>query len=455
MKSIQRIFGFLGAAIIVGLLLLGQNMGVVADYTQGPFSGFTAGTYGTGNDNSADTATRGLDIPACHSQDASLGDVFVQVYVVGTGDNAKVRMAISTNGGTSFSSFEWVNDDVTVKQDYPDVQLYKDCTESNAVKAVVVWQEKPDNGPQDWTIKARERSFRSNTWGSVLTVSNPIDNNYNIYPKVSTCSGNDLTFWNIVWQRKWDAVTTHGICCRRYNRDTNNEGLGNIENIATPGSSNDDYKHPATDCVVSTNDYEVVYIIYDEFHQGSSPDNKITLEYGSPDPSHTSDLSTTTVYVDTSDDGDLSQDYPDIAAVIDDPNIIVDCVWIENDNNDEVYHKRSTNGGISFGSETQIDDDGDMNLRAVAVDSYIISSTNPEIKRCHVVWTTGTNVYFRDKWSTNGTWNYGFGIQTNGATTQYDEEFVDISTSEPPYTSNITAYAVWDVQGTAVFFGTA
>jgi len=460
MEKHVGIVGSIGAMAILILLLFGSNMEAAADYIHGPFQGFTAGVYGNGNDDCADPATRGDVIPAYHTQDASLGNVFVQVYVVGSGNDAAIRLAISTNGGTSFAAFEWVSIDMNVKQDYPDVQLYKDTTDSNVVKAVVVWQEKPDDDSKDWCIKARERSFKTGTWGSVKSVSSTDlseNDNDNIYPKISTCSDNSVSYWNIVWQREWDGLTNrYGIYLRRYVRDTNNEGFNSIVTIAQPSDNDDDYKHPATDCIPDSTNYEVVYIIYDEYHSGETPDNIIKLTYGSPSGSSWGTFTASgNVQVDTSDDGDLSQDYPDIAVVEDGQNVIVDCVWIENDDNDEVKYKRSTNGGSGFGSEVLIDDDGYMSLRSVAVDSYIITSTNPDVKRCHVIWTTGTDVYYKDKWSTSGNWNYGFGPQTNGATTQYDETFVDISTSKPIGLSNITAYAVWDVDGTAVFFGWA
>jgi hypothetical protein len=97
-----------------------------------------------------------------------------------------------------------------------------------------------------------------------------------------------------------------------------------------------------------------------------------------------------------------------------------------------------------------------MSLRSVAVDSFIITTTDPVEKRCHVIWTTGTDVYFRDwvndlqgKWDSNE-----FDNQQDGATTQWEEYFVDASTSTYPSSNIITAYAVWGVEGTAVFFGT-
>ena len=456
------IVGSIGATAILILLLFGPNIGVVADYNQGPYLGFTAGVYGNGNDDCADPATRGDVIPAYHTQDASLGDVLVQVYVVGSGDDAAIRLAISTNGGTSFAAFEWVSSDMNVKQDYPDVQLYEDTTDSNAVKAVVVWQEKPDDDSKDWCIKARERSFKTGTWGSVKSVSNTDlseNDNDNIYPKISTCSDNSVSYWNIVWQREWDGLTNrYGIYLRRYVRDTNNEGFNSIVTIAQPSDNDDDYKHPATDCIPDSTNYEVVYIIYDEYHSGETPDNIIKLTYGSPSGSSWGTFTASgNVQVDTSDDGDLSQDYPDIAVVesADGQNVIVDCVWIENDNSDEVKYKRSTNGGSSFGSEVLIDDDGYMSLRSVAVDSCVsITKQNPlhSKERCHVIWTTGNDVYYRDRLGTDGNWGGNFGPQKDGATTQYNEAFVDVSTSAPT-PSSIIAYAVWDVSGTAVFFG--
>lgn len=456
------VIGAVGAVAIVALLLFGSYVEVVADYNQGPYLGFTAGVYGNGNDDCADPATRSDAIPAYHTQDASLDDVFVQVYVVGSGNDAAIRLAISTDGGTSFSAFEWVNSDMDVKQDYPDVQLYEDSTDNGAIKAVVVWQEKPDDDSRDWCIKARERSFKSGTWGSVKSVSSTDISEYdndNIYPKVSTCSGNSVSYWNIVWQREWDGLTNrYGIYLRRYIRDTNNEGFNSIVTIAQPSDNDDDYKHPATDCVPDSTNYELVYIIYDEYHSGETPDNIIKLTYGFPSGSAWGAFSALgNVQVDTSDDGDLSQDYPDIAVVRDGQSVIVDCVWVENDDNDEVKYKRSTDGGSSFGSEVLIDDDGDMSLRSVAVDSCIsiIYTFNPPriIGLCHVIWTTGTNVYYKDKTLVNGNWGNFDPNPVDGATTiQYDEDFVDISTSTS-IPSLITAYAVWDVDGTAVFFG--
>jgi hypothetical protein len=160
--------------------------------------------------------------------------------------------------------------------------------------------------------------------------------------------------------------------------------------------------------------------------------------------------------VDSSDDGDYSQNFPDIAAVKDGDDIILDCVWIENDDNDEVYYKRSTDGGNSFGNQIQIDDDGSMEFRSVAIDSYIsidYSSNPPEtLGLCHIIWSTGTDVYYKDKSLSNGTWEDFDDDPIDGATTGYNEEYVDVSTSAPT-PSIITAYAVWDVDGTAVFFG--
>jgi len=437
------LIGSIAAIATVVMLISISNMFVLADYTPGPYTGFTAGTYGIGYDNTADNATRGLEIEAYHTQDASLGSYFAQVYVVYTGDNAAIRIGISTNGGTSFSTFEWVSVDDQVKQDYPDVQIYEDSTDNDVVKIVVVWQEKPDDDSEEWEIKARERNCNTNTWSSVYDVSCTDfseDDNENILPKVSVCSDNSVSYWNVVWQREWDSLTNrYGIYLRRYIKDNNPGSFNTIVTIAQPSDNDDDYKHPATDCIPDSTNYEIVYILYDEYHSGDTPDNIIKLTYGSPFGSARGTFTTSgNVQVDTSNGGDGSQDYPDIAAVDDNGTIIVDCVWIENDDNDEVKHKRSINGGSSFGSETQIDDDAD-------------------IKRCHVIWTTGTDVYYRDWLSnaTTGVWNpSGFGSQTDGATTQYDEAFVDVSTSASSSTK-ITAYAVWDVEGTAVFFGYA
>ncbi len=177
------------------------------------------------------------------------------------------------------------------------------------------------------------------------------------------------------------------------------------------------------------------------------------LAYESPDTDIWSVISLSYTNVYSSDGGDYSQNFPDIAAVEVGEDIILDCVWIENDGyNDEVYYKRSSDGGGSFESQIQIDDDGFMELRSVAVDSFIVFS-DPPVKRCHVIWTTGDDVYFRDRIDDGtGDWKSNFEDQENGATTQWEEYFVDVSTSSPDSIS-ITAYAAWGVEGTAVFFG--
>jgi hypothetical protein len=295
-------------------------------------------------------------------------------------------------------------------------------------------------------------------WGSIQTVSNSIDSQQNIYPKVSTCSDpeNSVSYWNVVWQRESSTYSNRfSIFLRRYVRQTGTEYWRTIENVAITTSSNIDYKHPATDCVPEN--YETVFIIYDAYYSGSSPDNYIKLAYGSPSPNMGDAISLSYTNVDSSDDGDYSQNFPDIAAVKDGDDIILDCVWIENDGyNDEVYYKRSTDGGNSFGTEELIDDDGSMEFRSVAIDTFIstiYTYTPPRtIGLCHIIWSTGTDVYYKDKTLSLGTWDNFDNNPIPGATTEYNEEYVDVSTSAA-ISSVITAYAVWDVEGTAVFFG--
>jgi len=451
----KRIVSSFGAFAVLLMLFIGINNAVAIGYNG---TIFTAGYYGSGTDTPEDPATLSDVIPAYHPEDASLDDYVVEVYVVGSDNDAQIRIAISTNDGSSFSTFEWVAYDPEVKQDYPDVQLYEDVTDNYIVKAIVVWQERPDDDSEQWEIKAREREFQTNTWKTVKDVSDTgyqENDNANIYPKISTCSDNGASYWNIVWQRKWDGVNTYGIYMRRYIKDNNPGSFNSIVTIAQPSDNDDDFKHPATDCIPYSNNYEMIYIIYDEYHSGDTPDNIIKLKMGYPAGSARGAFSVSgNVDVNTSDDGDLSQDFPDIAVVESDDgkNIIVDCVWIENiDNNDEVKYKRSTNGGTSFSENYQISDDGYMSLRSVAVDSFVSPTVTGSVERCHVVWTTSTDVYFRDRFGIDGSWGF-FGSQTDGATTQYSETFVDVSTSATS-PSVITSYAVWQADGTAVFYG--
>lgn len=457
----KRKIWMLGAGAFLVLTLLCPN--VLAGYSNTThIAGYYGGEYPYGYD------------PACHPEISSLEQYVAIVFVSGSGNNAQIRMAYSSDYGNNFA-YDYVNIDPLVRQDYPDVKIYMDTTDSNEIKAVVVWQQKPIDDSEEWEIKAREWSFISSSWvTSVLSVSETShteDDNDNIYPKVSACSDNSVSYWNIVWQRDWDGLSNrYGIYLRKYTRDTSTEAFNPIYTIAYPNGWDDDYKHPALDCIPSVNYYEIVYVVYDEFHQGGDPDNIIKLTYGSPSGSAWGQFSPSgNTQVTNSTNGDLSQDFPDIAVVesADGNDIIVDCVWIENeDDNDRVFYARSSDGGQSIDDDCPfaIDDgnNGCMELRAVAIDmcvtTFLFEPYSHE--RCHVIWTSpkpygNRDVYYWDRLGSGGDWDelYICTAKVGANMVEFSETFVDASTSSTS-PSVIKAYATWQVQGTAVFFGT-
>lgn len=400
-------------------------------------------------------------IPACHPEISSLDQYVAIVFVHNTGNNAMVRLAYSTNYGQSFS-YQYLNNNDQVKQDYPDVSIYKDTSDDNAVKTVIVWQERPDDESEEWEIKAREWSFRTNTWStSVLSVSDTSyteNDNDNIYPKVSTCSDDSESYWNIVWQRDWDGYTNrYGIYLRVYIRNSGGEGFNIISTLDYPQSWDDNFRHPATDCIPNE-DNEDIYVVYDEFHDEGTPQYIIKIVYGNLDIAGNFDQIGTDNICEAYDQDEILG-YPDIAVIgpTSGAGNTVDCVWINHTNDNEiVQYSRSTTGGSTFADPSQISSDGSMELRAVAIDmneSYdpIIPKTQ---YRCHIIWTTAYDVYYRERTGSDASWNE-FGSPQDGATEEeYTEDFVDASTSEIS-PGAIGVYATWQVDGTAVFIGEA
>lgn len=477
-KKMKKKGIYISAIVTIVALLFLIPTTVLATYSgQILVAGYVPGS--SGEDPAADDGFT----PALHPQDSSCGNAnnhyVAVVYTIGTGDNARVRMAISNNGGSWFSSFVWVNTQ-EIKQDYADVQLYKDTVNQDHIRAVVVWQQQPTDESEEWEIKVREYDFVGSVWSTdVLDVSETDiseDDNDNIYPKVSVCSDNSVSYWNIVWQRDWDNLANrYGIYLRRFIRDSDDGDGGSFNDIFTiaePDDYDDDYRHPATDCILSA-DYEDVYIIYDEFHQGDPDDDRITLKYGSPsggEPDGVFSVSGTTTIA-TSTVGTYGLGYPDIAVVgrtvhkstgLGSGNT-VDCVWISNeDNNEEVEYARSSNGGADFTYIT-IDDNspgGDMSLRSVAIDMNISIVGGTPTYRCHIIWTTGSHIYYMDRVIDT---QFGYwddmpdpNDRERGTEDDYVETFVDASASykaSPPI--NVDVFATWQVSNTAVFFGRA
>ncbi len=453
----------LGLGMTVFILLLIPS-GILADFTD---ITFLAGWYGDGSSSPEDPLCPGeTDVaPAKHPQNAAFDDYLVVVYALGTGETDpnepgewifNIRLAISSNQGTSWSNFLWVDQDLNYQQDYPDVQIYQDfSSQGNPIKMVVVWQEKSADDSNEWVIKAREIDTNGNRDATIWTVSDSQDTQPNIYPKVSACSddSNDRTYWNVVWQRDY-YTDRFGVKLRRYVDQNNNPTFCAIDNIEVPSDSDEDFKHPATDCILSANNYQDVFIIYDVYYDGmdeQETDSIIRVKKGYPSGSPTGTFTISNSHnLATSTGGDYALGFPDIT--VDDPlnngnNVI--CVWIMNDGqNTNVNYNRSTNGGGSYTSGGVIATNGDMSLRSAAVEMIIYSSNNYKIA---FIWTNGYNIYYK-------TYDQvGWSSVLNGATTDRSEVFCDVALTydyvTPPGVWTIYIHAVWQDSGTAVWTG--
>ncbi|MDG6224518.1 MAG: hypothetical protein QCI82_03295 [Candidatus Thermoplasmatota archaeon] len=412
---------------------------------------------------------------AKHPQNDAWKQYVVSVYSMQTNQFFQgrfiwnIRLAISNDHGETWSIFEWVKLDSNNDQDYPDVHIYHDSTDL-ILKLVVVWQERPAVGGP-WKILARERFYlhQSGVWGSTYTVSEPGDQQDNIYPKVSTTSGSGgeqwVTYWNVVWQRYYFIHGTYGVKLNIFSRykvgNTITEGfVNNPQDIAVPTSSNEEYKHPATDCIFWS-DYdgifEVVYIIYEaKLPLVQDPEEppiqpyRVRVEGG--------DLSGVRgPYVRQVGPIDLdwgSSDnigYPDISVIgqTTGTGFTVDCVWVRSSN---VMYSQSTNSGGSYSTPLSIASNGDLSMRSVAIDSNKYSWGTYFNLKLVVIWTDGSDIYFRIRLGNDGQGWLPFQTTQTLSSGEALEDFVDVAVKMSSQNMFCYVHFVWQEASTAVWY---
>ena len=125
-----------------------------------------------------------------------------------------------------------------------------------------------------------------------------------------------------------------------------------------------------------------------------------------------------------------SPGYSNVPAIVVDHNNHIHVVWYDYiPNNCQVYYKRSTNGGITWGSKRLSWTPGDSKSPAIAADT----SNN-----IHVVWSDSTpsktEIYYKKSTNGGGTWGGVKRLTWNSGYSNYP--IVAVS-------SNFTIHVVW------------
>lgn len=398
----------------------------------------------------------GEGIEAKHPQNDAQGQYVHTVYSretnqpnpIGGGMVWNIRLAISMDWGQSWTYFEWVDYDVNVQQDYPDVDIYYDYPDGEW-KVIVVWQERPiDGGP--WGVKMRVRSGLSGggSWNSVNTISNSQTDS--IYPKTAGCSiqccpepPQSADSWrNVVWQTYHSQTGTYGIHCRVWSYSA---GLGDITDVGIPGSQDEEYKHPAISC----NTYEFgemghedVHLVYEHIIPGDLDAHKIEYQGGRIPWGSNVYPSSPTFGPDVVEEGSRNTPigYPDLWAY--GPASTsgeVHFVWMDNTNVEyrRRYWDNNENVWTFSNIETVSDNGSSGSLRCVAI--------KVKNQQCSVAWTDGWEIYFNKLTQTQGSWDdWDDDDEEQWTDNDNTDKFVDFSISatfDPPVI--LYSHVVW------------
>jgi len=256
--------------------------------------------------------------------------------------NSEIYYKLSTDGGIN-----WGTDTRLTNNSNYSIWPSIACSDTNVH---VVWSDDRDINSE---IYYKRSTDGGKTWGSDTRLTNAIY--YSSYPSI-VVSGN---FVHVVWTDQRDSneeiyyknSTDGGITWGVDTRLTNYYGASSYPTIAISGS--------------------LVHVIWED-------DRNSTLS--------------TEIYYKRSTDGGItwgsdtrltnnpeSSLSPSIAV----SGTIVHIVWYDSrDNNYEIYYKRSTDGGITWGADTRLTNDGSGSLNP----SIAVLGNN-----VHVVWHDGRN----------------------------------------------------------------
>ena len=409
------------------------------------------GEFGPGDAKHPENDAEGQYVLCVFSQETNQPDPYNGGHVW------NIRLAISFNYGVSWTYCEWVDPDVTVNQDYPDIDVYYDHVFKTMV-AVIVWQEKPISGGS-WQIKARERYGISGggTWGPTNVISQIDDTSDNIYPKVASCSIDDDSgeypenWWNVIWQRYYSETGTYGVKLRIRSYWT---GWSTINDIGIPSNSNEEYKHPAISCYCNgkaPSGYEDVHMVYEHIlptgelnaywieYQGGRV-NWYSNIYPTPPTYGPTPVQTGSRY--------SVMGYPDIWAYgpASSPGEI-HTVWMEGTT---IKYNRNCNGGSGSwtGVQTVSNSGGVNSLRGVAI--------KVDNSQCSVAWTGNGEIYFNKIIKINGNWQSWSSRQNyeeRWTNNDVSDNFVDVTISAT-YSPPITKYShvVWQRTSSTVWY---